>query len=86
MIESEDVLGVMTDTFHLSSIYRVNDRSIDNPGKTLHIFFIAGNPGTLHFYTSFLQKLGIELLEKKLLLLSNMSEKIEYRRKKGVKK
>lgn len=62
MIESENIMGVMTDTFHLSSIYRTNDCSIDNPGKTLQIFFIAGNPGILHFYTSFLQKLlkGLE--------------------------
>lgn len=57
MIETEDVSGVKTDTFHLSSVYRTGEISTLNEKKSLHIFFIAGNPGTLHFYTSFLQKL-----------------------------
>lgn len=54
MMTSEDIIGVKTDTFHLTSSVR---NSKIRPAKVLHVFFIAGNPGTLHFYISFLEKL-----------------------------
>ena len=57
MIESEEILGVKTDTFHLGCIYRFGGIPAGNDRKSLHIFLIAGNPGTLHFYICFLQKL-----------------------------
>jgi Lipid-droplet associated hydrolase len=54
MMTSEEIIGVKTDTFHLTSSVRSSNI---RPVKVLHIFFVAGNPGTLHFYTSFLEKL-----------------------------
>ena len=54
MMRTEEIIGIKTDTIHLTSTVRSS--SIQSP-RVLHIFFIAGNPGTLHFYVSFLQKL-----------------------------
>ena len=59
MIETEEILGVKTHTIHLSCVYRFSGIPADNDGRSLHIFLIAGNPGTLHFYISFLQRLLI---------------------------
>ena len=63
MIESDDIYGVKTDTFHLRSSR--NDGNSACHGKSLHMFFIAGNPGTLHFYTSFLERLLITVQNNK---------------------
>jgi pimeloyl-ACP methyl ester carboxylesterase len=54
MMTFEDIIGVKSDTFHLTSSVR---NSNIRPAKVLHVFFFAGNPGTLHFYTTFLDKL-----------------------------
>ena len=59
MITSEFVLGVETDTVHLHCPAK---SKCDRPQKSLCIFFIAGNPGTLHFYKAFLERLLIEAL------------------------
>ena len=47
-------MGVLTDTFHQT---RLLQHSAVGQCKRLHIFFVAGNPGPLHFYVTFLQKI-----------------------------
>ena len=45
-------MGVWTDTFHQTGFLK---NPSERRSKRLHIFFVAGNPGTLHFYLNFLQ-------------------------------
>lgn len=45
-------MGVWTDTFHQTGCLKSPS---ERRTKRLHIFFVAGNPGTLHFYLNFLQ-------------------------------
>lgn len=59
MITSELILGVETDALHLHGPAK---SKFNRPRKSLCVFFIAGNPGTLHFYKAFLERLLIEAL------------------------
>jgi pimeloyl-ACP methyl ester carboxylesterase len=55
MSSTIEVLGVPSDVLRLRRCRRGRQRSRAYGGKSLHIFFIPGNPGTLRFYYTFLE-------------------------------
>lgn len=57
MITTENIFGVYTDTLHLKSEKRLVFSEPNAETKSLHLFFFPGNPGTLYFYTTFLERL-----------------------------